>query len=123
MYDDLVVIYRNDEARGTFTRDTYDTPNIESEGFDMSADDLVWSDAHCGTPYSDTPLGDAPPTGESSQASGSKNKRGTQRLTASLEVMQAMVERVGDVASSVLKLQPETVNKSALLQDLLELQG
>ena len=119
LYDELVLICGDDEASGSFARDHYDTPHVESEEFDMGDDDLESPNTHADTPFTDTPQVDTPSSMEPSQSSAAKTKTGKHRLAAPVEVMQAIVERVGDVANSILKLKEETVDRDALLQALL----
>ena len=89
----------------------------------MGDDDDVFPDVMADTPLSDAPQADTSPSVEPSITSGSKTKTKKHRLAASIDVMQTMAERVGDVASSISKLREEIVDKDALLQALLELQG
>jgi hypothetical protein len=124
LYDELVIICGDDDASGSFARDHYDTPHVETARSGTADDDLTWPDVQTDNPFSDTQAetqANTSQAGEPSQTYTAKSKPGKQRLAASIDVMQAMVDRVGDVANSILRL-GDPVNREALFRALLELQ-
>jgi hypothetical protein len=123
LYDEMCIICGDDDASGSFSRDHQDTPHVDTDYFDMGDDDSVMPDTQAYTSFDDSPQADVSPSIERSTNSGAKTKTGKHRLAGTEEAMRAIADRMSEVASSLLQLREEIVDKDALLEALLELQG
>ena len=119
LYDELVIICGEDDASGTFARDSSEPAHVDTEG-DEVGDDFLGVEM----PNTSTPVSDAHPMETSSPAEPSQTSvagRKGKRRASTVDVMERLVERVGDVADSILQLKTETVDRGLLFQSLLDL--
>jgi hypothetical protein len=114
-YDELLIICGDDDACGDFSKDYDDSPHVASDGFSMADEDLSFSEAQPQPPRADAP------DNEIAQSSGGRERVGRGRLSVPAEVLQGLVDRVGDVATSIASLKEEAVDRKALFQALFEL--
>ena len=95
---------------------------MESERYvhDMGDDNMSCSEAQpqIYPPQDNT---SAPP--EPHQSSSGKDKTRKSRSVVPVDILEGLVQRVGDVATSIKELKEETVDRHALLQAIMELQG
>jgi hypothetical protein len=119
LYDELVIICGDDDASGSFARDSSEPAYVDTEG-DEVGDDLLGGEL----PNTGTPVSDAHPMETSSPAEPSQSsvagRKGKRRATT-VDVMERLVERVGDVADSIRQLKADTVDRGILFQALLDL--
>jgi hypothetical protein len=122
LYDELCIICGDDDASGAFARDTSDSAHLDTEEYEVGGDDFIEVDTgNQDTPVADSHYMDTPSGAEPSQSSASAKRKGKRRA-ASAEVMERLVDRVGEVANSILRLKEDPVDRALLFQILLELQ-
>jgi hypothetical protein len=112
-YDELLIICGDDDACGDFSRDYDDSPHAASDGFSMADEDLSFSEAQPQPPRADVP------DNEIAQSSGGRARVGRGRMSVPAEVLQGLVDRVGNVATLIASLKEETLDRKALFQALI----
>jgi hypothetical protein len=123
LYDELCIICGDDDASGSFARDTGDSAHLETGEYEVGGDDFIEVDAgNNDTPVTDSHYMDTTSGAEPSQSSASAKRKGKRRA-ANVEVMEKLVERVGEVANSILRLKEDTVDRALLFQLLLDQQA
>jgi hypothetical protein len=125
MYDDLCKICGSDGHTGSFSKDfTHDFGDfsLHSDDVEMETNEEGANSEGPSLPSLNVPHANAPKAGQSSSSNVKKDKSGKSRLNTSTDILEGLIDRVGDIASSIRELKEDKLDKEALFQALLELQ-
>lgn len=125
MYDELCKICGGDAHTGSFSQDfshDFGDLSLPSDDAEMDTNEEGANSEGPSLPSFNVPCANAQNAPQSSSSNAQKEKRGKSRMNMSPDMLQGLMDRVGEIASSIRDLKDEKLDKNALFQALLELQ-